>query len=98
MNNILFFNISSDQIHLSYQEEELFLERNGVENVLGKVLVERWRKYQFKKVYIVNGPGGFTNLRVGSLCMNLLNALVGDQIDFYSVSKIELYQYAYGQG
>ncbi|MDR0369869.1 MAG: hypothetical protein LBH96_05170 [Candidatus Peribacteria bacterium] len=30
--------------------------------------------------------------------MNLLNALVENQIDFYSVSKIALYQYAYEQG
>ena len=60
--------------------------------------MERQRKHHFTKAYILNGPGGFTNLRVGSLCVNLLNALMGDQIDFYSVSKTELYAYGYGKG
>ena len=91
----LYLDISSDKMYLSCNDEELFLERNGIEDVLGKVLVQWQRKYDFRKAYILNGPGGFTNLRVGSLCMNLLNTLVGNQIDFYSVSKIELYAEGY---
>lgn len=89
----LSIDISSDKVYLSCHNEELFLERNGIENALGKILVQRRRKYHFTKAYILNGPGGFTNLRVGSLCMNLLNTLVEDQIDLYSVSKIDLYSY-----
>ena len=30
--------------------------------------------------------------------MNLLNTLVEEQIDFYSVSKIDIYSYAYEKG
>jgi len=92
---MLYLDISSDKVYLSCNDEELFLERNSIENELWKILVQRRRKYQFTKAYVLNGPGGFTNLRVGSLCVNLLNALVKDQIDLYSVSKIDLYSFAY---
>lgn len=46
---------------------------------------------------MINGPGGFTNLRVGSLALNLLKTLKGDQISFFSLSKPELYKMAYEQ-
>jgi len=95
---MLYLDISSDKVYLSCNDEELFLERNGIEDVLGKVLVQWQRKYNFTKAYILNWPGWFTNLRVGSLCMNLLNTLVEEQIDFYSVSKIDIYSYAYEKG
>jgi len=34
-------------------------------------------------------------LRVGAICLNLLNALVGNQISFYSFSKIDLFKFEY---
>jgi hypothetical protein len=52
----LYIDISSDKVYLSFNDEELFLERNGIEDVLGKVLVERYRTYNFTKAYILNGP------------------------------------------
>ncbi|MDR0860555.1 MAG: hypothetical protein LBO09_06360 [Candidatus Peribacteria bacterium] len=52
----LYIDISSDKVYLSCNDEELFLERNGIEDVLGKALVERYRKYNFTKAYILNGP------------------------------------------
>ncbi|MDR2540812.1 MAG: hypothetical protein LBD11_03340 [Candidatus Peribacteria bacterium] len=52
--NTFYIDISSDKIYLSCNEEDLFLERNGIEDILGKVLVERYRRYNFKKAYILN--------------------------------------------
>jgi hypothetical protein len=52
----LYMDISSDKIYLSCADEELFLERNGIEDELGKVLVQRRRTYHFSKAYILNGP------------------------------------------
>ena len=93
----LWINISQDKVFLACGEERIFLERNGIEDILGETLVTLYRKYQFSEAYILNGPWGFTNLRVGSLCLNLLNALEDNQISFFSFSKTELYQYAYFQ-
>lgn len=93
--NTLYLNISSDKVQLSCWTEEILLERNGIEDLLGRDLVKLWRAHGFKRAYVLNGPGGFTNLRVGSLCMNLLNTLVDNQIDFFSVSKVDILKYGY---
>jgi hypothetical protein len=56
MMNPLFMNISSDKIALRFDEKEIILERNGIENVLGKVLVQWWKEWQFTQAFILNGP------------------------------------------
>ncbi|HCY21329.1 TPA: hypothetical protein DIC40_05815 [Patescibacteria group bacterium] len=61
---MLFCNISSDKVHICDAQGEIFLERNGIEKVLGPTLVDRAKKSPFDQVFLVNGPGGFTNLRV----------------------------------
>lgn len=91
----LFVDISSDQVFLSCGEKTIFLERNGIENVLWWELIKLEKKYWFRKVFILNWPWGFTNLRVWTLCLNLLNTLLEGKLDFYSVSKPELYRFMY---
>ncbi|GHW02526.1 hypothetical protein AGMMS50249_3120 [candidate division SR1 bacterium] len=98
MQSPLFIDISSDFVYLSCQGQELFLPRNGIENQLGIDLVQRHKNLSFTQVQVLNGPGGFTNLRVGTLCLNLLNALTDNSLDFYTVSKPDLYQFAYDNG
>ncbi len=61
---MLFCNISSDKVHIADAQGEIFLERNGIEKVLGPALVDRAKKSPFDQVFLLNGPGGFTNLRV----------------------------------
>lgn len=88
-------NISADKIAIFGFGDPVFLERNGVDMQIGKVLVALDRKYGFSSCLVINGPGGFTNLRVGSLALNLLKTLKNNQFSLYSLSKIELYQKAY---
>lgn len=53
-------------------------------------------------IFLLNGPGGFTNLRVGTLTLNAMNALLehdtGTFIPIASMTKISLYGLAYLQG
>ena len=91
-------NISTDQIAIWHVGKMTKLERNGVDREIGKVLVELDREASFDQCLVINGPGGFTNLRVGSLALNLLKTLKGDQISFFSLSKPELYKMAYNAG
>lgn len=92
------FDISSDKIAIAHAGAHLFLERNGVDLELGKVLIELDRKQAFDRCFVLNGPGGFTNLRVGTLALNLLKTLKGDQLSFFSLSKTELYRAWYQKG
>lgn len=87
--------ISSDKIAIYGKEQPIFLERNGVDVELGKILVERDKKQNLSECLVLNGPGGFTNLRVGTLALNLLKILKKDQLSFFTLSKIELYQKFY---
>jgi hypothetical protein len=52
----LFINISSDKVALCFDKEEMILERNGIEDVLGKVLVQWWKRFGFTEATILNGP------------------------------------------
>ncbi|HRX64141.1 MAG TPA: hypothetical protein P5060_03500 [Candidatus Absconditabacterales bacterium] len=90
---MLFLNISTDQIYIQIEDEKINLDRNNIEDIIGPTLTKLYRKYNFKKVFVLNGPGGFTNLRVGTLALNLLNSLENGKINIYSITKIDLFKY-----
>lgn len=98
---MLFVNISSDQVHLLDDQSEHFLERNGIENTFGPILLEYTQNHPVETILLLNGPGGFTNLRVGTLAINTLNTLLehdtGTFIPIASITKIDLYSYAHSQ-
>lgn len=98
---MLFLNISSDQVQILDDQNECFLERNGIENTLGPNLLEYTQSHPVETIFLLNWPGGFTNLRVGTLTLNTLNTLLehdtGTFIPLASITKIDLYTYAYKQ-
>ncbi len=99
---MLFLNISSDYVHLLDDQDEHFLERNGIENTLWPTLLEYTQSHPVETIFLLNGPGGFTNLRVGTLTLNMMNTLLEHDtwtfIPLASITKIDLYTYAYQQG
>lgn len=91
-------NISADKIAFFRGGKVDFLERNGVDVEIGKMLVGKHRETPITECLVINWPWGFTNLRVGTLALNLLKTLTGDQLSFFSLSKLELYALAYQKG
>ena len=92
----IFINISSDSVLTdTWDKYRISLPRNHVERLLWKELVNLYREKWFQNVIVLNWPGGFTNLRVGTLCLNILNTLLENQLTFYDISKIDLYKKAY---
>ena len=87
--------ISSDKIRIFGLDHPIFLERTGVDVELGKVLVNLDKEKNLTEILVLNGPWGFTNLRVGCLALNLLKTLKKGQLSLFSLSKIELYQHFY---
>lgn len=94
---MLFLNISSDQVNIEIQNEKLKLDRDKIENKIWPTLVKLYRTYSFDKIFLLNGPGWFTNLRVWTLAVNLLNTLEWWSIDIYSISKIDFFNYFVNQ-
>lgn len=88
---MLLINISSDKVYLSDGQREELLDRNGIEDTLGPVLIDWQRTSPFQEIFLINGPGWFTNLRVGTLILNLLNAVNEEKIQIYSTDKLTLF-------
>ena len=90
---MLFLNISTDQVFIQIQDETINLDRHEIENIIWPTLIKLYKKYNFTKVLLLNWPGWFTNLRVWTLALNLLNSLENWKIDIFSCTKIELFKY-----
>ena len=89
-------NISSDSILIdTWDNYRINIPRDFVDQYLWKELNDLHKKIWYKNVIVLNWPGGFTNLRVWTLCLNLLNTLLEHQLSFYDISKIDLYKKAY---
>lgn len=92
----IFMNISIDSVLIDTGDNYIIsIPRDHVEELLWKELIQLYRERWFDNVVVLNWPGWFTNLRVGTLCLNILNALLGNQLSFYDISKIDLYKKAY---
>lgn len=92
----IFMNISIDSVLIdTWDKYRINIPRDNVEKLLWEELVKLHRKTWFENVIVLNWPGGFTNLRVGTLCLNVLNTLLENQLSFYDISKIDLYKKAY---
>lgn len=92
----IFMNISIDSVLIDTGDKyRINIPRDHVERLLWGELIKLYREKWFNNVVVLNWPGGFTNLRVGTLCLNILNTLLNNQLSFYDVSKIDLYKNAY---
>ena len=92
----IFINISSDSVLTdTWDNYRIVIPRDHVERLLWGELIKLYREKWFENAIVLNWPGWFTNLRVWTLCLNILNTLLGNKLSFYDVSKIDLYKKAY---
>ena len=92
----IFINISSDSVLTdTWDNYRIVIPRDHVERLLWWELIKLYREKWFDNVIVLNWPGWFTNLRVGTLCLNILNTLLENKLSFYDISKIDLYKKAY---
>ncbi len=90
---MLLLNISTDNIYIQIKDEIINLDRHEIENIIWPTLIKLYKKYNFTKVLLINWPGGFTNLRVWTLALNLLNSLENWNIDIHSITKVDLFKH-----
>ena len=93
---MIFMNISIDSVIIdTWDNYRIVIPRDHVERLLWWELIKLYRENWFDNVIVLNWPGGFTNLRVGTLCLNIFNTLLENKLTFYDISKINLYKRAY---
>lgn len=88
---MLLINISTDKVYINDGNRQAILARNGIEDILWPTLIDRYQQTPFSEIFLINGPGGFTNLRVGTLMLNMLNAVAEHHIQIFSVDKLTLF-------
>lgn len=89
---MILINLSTNKIFIFVSWEEFFCEHKNVETHFPNLLLEIYQKYWFSRVVVLNGPGGFTNLRVGCLALNTLSFLYPGEIKFFSLSKVDFFR------
>jgi len=87
----MLINISSNQIWLSTKGQSR-RTYGQVQEQFPKILSEVVKKHSPSKLYIINGPGSFTNLRIGALVINLLKWL-NPEIQLYELSKPQFFRH-----
>ncbi len=99
MSNSLFINISLENIILSSKDDHIVIARGDLEMNLPQALHDHFSKQDRNisefSVYVLNGPGSFTNLRIGCLCVNMLKELMelqGKKLHLYHQDKESLYR------
>ncbi len=81
----MLINISSNQIWLStkWQTRRTY---GQIQHQFPQLLSDIIKRYPTDEVYIINWPGSFTNIRIGTLVINLLKWL-NPKIQLYQLSK-----------
>lgn len=91
--SLLFANFSSDYIQLQIENQSIILQHSDSEYSIPKALHDLYSTYQYTDIVMLNGPGGFTSLRVWSLSLNMISKLYPDSVRLYSLSKTILYHH-----
>lgn len=92
----MLINISSTALFIHLDQRTITIPRGWLEIELPKALYELWKGWALSwSIYVINGPGSFTNLRIGCLCLNMLQDLTGNPFTLYTIDKISLYTYLY---
>lgn len=104
VSNSLFINISLENIILSSKDDHIVIARGDLEMNLPQALHDHFSKQDTSisefSVYVLNGPGSFTNLRIGCLCVNMLQEMMklkNKQIVLYNLDKQQLYKKLYDE-
>jgi hypothetical protein len=82
--------------HVLYQDAATtaHIARNDVDQELPATLEASYQR-GIRDYRIINGPGSFTNLRVGCLLLNLLQSTTDEELVFHTIAKTDLYHFLY---
>ncbi len=94
----MILNLWAERIVLVVEDQHIILPFEQVEEHLTEQIVSLYMEYRPPVLYVINGPGSFTNLRVGALVANLLLSLSRWILQVTTIGKMELYRYLYLQG
>lgn len=93
----MFINLATEYIILSLGSDEIIIPYENVEEHLTREVIHLYRTSLPSTIFVLNGPGSFTNLRVGALVANMVRMLSKEACHLQTIDKLTLYRYAYLQ-
>ena len=90
----LFVNLSQRDITIArpwWSEQLAFVDLER--NFPGKIYKIFDRFPDIQDIFVCNGPGSFTTLRIGCICLNLIQLWRTWTLKFHSFNKIDLWHY-----
>jgi len=86
----VFLHCGSDQVIILNSEwKKVFVKFNDLERSLPRARVDFLEGKTIDTIYVLNGPGSFTLLRIVSICINLTQAKIKAEI--IDIPKFDLY-------
>ncbi len=93
----MLLHLGTEYIVIMVGDQTLTMPFEQVEEHLTQTMIDLYRTHLPKDIYVINGPGSFTNLRVGALVVNMLAMLSHQAFVIWTTNKMDLYRYGYHQ-
>ncbi len=91
----MLINISSDIIYIYCKDQAIQVPRGELEIQLPQVIYNLYSEHKIdNQIFVINGPGSFTNLRIGCLVLNMLKDFIPG-LQLFTVPKSVLYTRLY---
>ena len=94
---MLLVNLSREKIILRGKGWVEELPYFDIERQFPVLLIDTIQRYDIREIWVINGPGSFTTLRLGCLTVNTLKQFGKQSLEIYSCSKLDIYRYAVEQ-
>jgi len=89
---MLFVHCSSDQILLCDDSQHIVIPFEDIERTFPVALYAIFDPSVHTDILVINGPGSFTQLRVATVSLNLLNQIQHNTLTFIDIPKIGIYK------
>lgn len=89
---MLFIHFSSDQILLCDDSQRMLVPFDDIERAFPVALHTIFDPSAHTDILVINGPGSFTQLRVATVSLNLLNHIQHNTLTFIDIPKIGIYK------
>lgn len=93
---MLFVHLAREELVLACEEQIEYVPYIDLERILPAKIVHFVERFTPTQCCIINGPWGFTPLRIGTVIINLLQQYT-PTMSLYPLSKLDLYRYAVEQ-
>ena len=88
----MLLHLGTDELMIFEKNTSMSIARAAIEQDFPKFLKQWSLTHPADTIHIISGPGSYTILRIGALCLNLLQTLSGHRYTLLHLNKLEVLQ------